>query len=50
MELRQIGSSNVYEAADSSYLQLIYNGNLLVRTTDGTQLSYGWFNAGISLY
>ncbi len=43
-ELRQAGSSNIYEAADSSYLQLIDNGSLLVRTTDGTQLSYGWFN------
>lgn len=41
VELRQIGTSNVYEAADSSYLQLIDNGpNLLVRSTDGTQLSF----------
>jgi YD repeat-containing protein len=42
VELRQVGTSNVYEAGDSSYLQLIDNGsgNLLVRTTDGTQLSY----------
>jgi YD repeat-containing protein len=41
VELRQIGSSNVYEAADSSYLQLIdYGSSLLVRSTDGTQMSY----------
>lgn len=45
VELRQVGSSNVYEAADSSYLQLIDNGggNLLVRTTDGTQMTYARF-------
>lgn len=42
VELRRIGATNIYEAADSSYLQLIDNGNgtLLVRSTDGTQLSY----------
>jgi YD repeat-containing protein len=48
VELRQVGSSNIYEAADSSYLQLIdYGGSLSLRTTDGTELSftpllYGW--------
>jgi YD repeat-containing protein len=41
VELRQVGTSNVYEAADSSYLQLIDNGgSLLVRSTDGTAMSY----------
>lgn len=41
VELGQVGSSNIYEAADSSYLQLIdYTSSLLVRTKDGTQLSY----------
>lgn len=41
VSLRQVGTSNTYEAADSSYLQLIdYSSSLLVRTTDGTQLSY----------
>ena len=41
VELRQVGTSNVYEAGDSSYLQLIDNSpNLLVRATDGTQLSF----------
>ncbi|MGH9970022.1 MAG: DUF4214 domain-containing protein [Pyrinomonadaceae bacterium] len=42
--LRQVGTSNIYEAADSSYLQLIDNGSsLLVRSTDGTQLTYEKF-------
>ena len=41
VELRQVGTTNVYEAADSSYLQLIESGSgLLVRTKDGTQLWY----------
>ena len=41
VELRQVGSSNVYEAGDSSYLQLIDNSpNLVVRSTDGTQLNF----------
>jgi len=44
VELRQVGTSNVYEAADSSSLQLTDNTNdLLLRTTDGTQIAYGWF-------
>jgi hypothetical protein len=39
--LRQVGSSNTYEAGDSSYLQLTDNGSYLVlRTTDGTQITY----------
>ncbi len=41
VELRQVGSTTVYEAADSSYLQLTENGgSLLLRTTDGTQLTF----------
>jgi YD repeat-containing protein len=41
VELRQVGTSNTYEAADSSYLQLTDSSpNLLLRTTDGTQLSF----------
>ena len=41
VELRQVATSNVYEAADSSYLQLTDNSpNLLLRATDGTQLSF----------
>jgi len=40
-ELRQVGSTNLYESADSSYLQLIdYGGSLALRTTDGTELSF----------
>jgi len=44
VELRQLGSSNIYEAGDSSYLQLIDTGSLMLRTTDGTKLSYAWFD------
>jgi YD repeat-containing protein len=42
VELRQIGSSNIYESQDSSYTQLdVSDPNaLLVRTTDGTQLTF----------
>src|SRR6201991_1816735 len=40
VELVQVGTSNVYESADSSYLQLTDNSpSLLLRATDGTQLS-----------
>src|SRR6266536_1929048 len=40
VELRQVGT-NVYESADSSYTQLIENvGSLVVRTSDGTQLTF----------
>lgn len=40
VQLRQV-SATVYEAADSSYLQLSENGaNLLVRSTNGTQLTF----------
>ena len=43
VELRQVGSSNYYESADSSYLQLETNAGaqtLTLRTSDGTQLRY----------
>ena len=41
VELRQIGTSNIYEAGDSSYLQLTDNGSsLLLRSTGGLQMSY----------
>lgn len=44
VELRQVGTSNVFEAGDSSYLQLINNGSsLLVRTTEGLQMTYQQF-------
>ncbi|HEX3231730.1 MAG TPA: hypothetical protein VHQ95_22320, partial [Pyrinomonadaceae bacterium] len=45
-ELRRVGTSNIYEAGDSSYLQLIdYGGSLLLRTTDGTQMTYNKFGS-----
>ncbi|HKR20961.1 MAG TPA: DUF4214 domain-containing protein, partial [Pyrinomonadaceae bacterium] len=41
VELRQVGSSNIYEAGDSSYLQLTDTSpTLLLRSTDGTQLKF----------
>ena len=42
VELRQVALPNVFEAADSSYLQLIENtgGTLTLRTADGTQINY----------
>lgn len=40
VELRQVGASNTYEAADSSYLQLTEGNGLVVRTSNGTQLQY----------
>ncbi len=40
VELRQTATATVYEAADSSFLQLTETGaTLLVRSTDGTQLT-----------
>lgn len=39
-ELRQVGTSIYYEAADSSHLLLDENA-MILRTTDGTQLTYG---------
>lgn len=45
VELRQVGASNIYDAADSSYLRLTDNGStLLVHSTDGTKLSYSEIN------
>ncbi|MDQ3746540.1 MAG: PA14 domain-containing protein, partial [Acidobacteriota bacterium] len=41
VELRQVGTSSVYESADSSYLQLTDNGGALtLLTTDGTRLLF----------
>jgi YD repeat-containing protein len=42
-ELRQAGTTNIYEAADSSYLHLTAGGSLTLRTTDGTVMSYAAF-------
>ncbi|HKG45448.1 MAG TPA: S8 family serine peptidase [Pyrinomonadaceae bacterium] len=45
VELRRVASSNVYESADASYTQLTDNtSSLLVRTTDGTQMTYTFSN------
>jgi len=44
VELRQVGSSNIYDAADSSYLRLTDNGSLTVQSTDGTRLTLTYFN------
>src|SRR5260370_20855301 len=41
VELRQVGASNLYQSVDSSYLLLDAN-TMILRTTDGTQLSYWW--------
>ena len=41
VELRQVGTSNIYDAADSSYLRLTEDGAVLrVHSTDGTRLSF----------
>ncbi len=40
-ELRQVGTSALYESADSSHL-LLDSSTMMLRTTDGTQLSYVW--------
>lgn len=41
VELRQVGTSGLYQAVDSSYL-LLDSSAMILRTTDGTQLSYTW--------
>ena len=46
IELRQVGTSNVYESQDNSYTQAIdYSGNginVVVRTKDGTQYAFNY--------
>jgi YD repeat-containing protein len=44
VELRQVGTSNIYDAADSSYLRLTDNGSLVLQSTDGTRLSFTYVN------
>ncbi|HJP93641.1 MAG TPA: DUF4214 domain-containing protein [Pyrinomonadaceae bacterium] len=45
VELRQVGTSNIYDVADSSYLRLTDNGStLVVQSTDGTKLSFVYVN------
>src|SRR5882724_27801 len=43
-ELRQVNASALYEAADSSHL-LLDTATMVLRTTDGTQLSYAWMGS-----
>jgi YD repeat-containing protein len=46
VELRQVGTSNIYDAADSSYLRLTEDGALLrLHSTDGTRLTYSEVNS-----
>ena len=45
VELRQVNTSNLYDAADSSYLRLTEDGALLlVHSTDGTRMTYSEAN------
>ncbi len=41
VELRQVGTSALYEAPDSSHL-LLDSNTMILRSTDGTQLTYVW--------
>jgi RHS repeat-associated protein len=42
VEMSQVGTTNVYESADSSHTQLSFPNSIpLVRTTDGTQYIFG---------
>lgn len=40
VELRQLGTSNTYEATDSSYTQLTEDNGLTLRPADGSQISF----------
>jgi tetratricopeptide (TPR) repeat protein len=47
VEMRQVGATSTYEAGDSTHLQLIAGGSLLLSATDGTLMSFsssanGW--------
>jgi YD repeat-containing protein len=41
VELRRVGTSNLYESVDSSHIQLNAS-TMILRTPDGTQMSYVW--------
>ncbi|HBB90011.1 MAG TPA: hypothetical protein DC047_20600 [Blastocatellia bacterium] len=42
VEMKQVGSTNVYESADSTYAQLTFPNSIpVVKTTDGTQYVFG---------
>ena len=49
IELRRVGSTNLDESADSSYMQFA-PVNQIVRSTDGTQLSYCAYKQRVSLH
>jgi YD repeat-containing protein len=43
VELRQVGSSSLYQSVDSSYLLLdTSNNQMKIRATDGSQMTYVW--------
>lgn len=42
VELRETNQTNVFESTDSSYLRLEINNNPILKTADGTQLTYYW--------
>src|SRR5262249_15945977 len=47
VDFREIGTSTTYETFDSTYAQLIdHSGALIVRTADGTQLSFAFSGTG----
>ncbi len=52
VELRQVGTSTVYESADSSYLQLVESGGMpaTLLSTDGTQLAFMLLNGSFRCY
>jgi YD repeat-containing protein len=42
IEMKQVGTTNVYESADSTYTQLTFPNSVpVVKTTDGTQYVFG---------
>jgi YD repeat-containing protein len=46
-EFRQVGTSTTYEAADSSYMQLVDNtSTMTLRVTDGTKVTFSAYNDG----
>jgi len=42
VQMKQVGTSSVYESSDSAYTQLTFSGSTpIVKTTDGTQYVFG---------
>jgi len=47
VEMKQVGTSSVYESSDGSYIQLSFAGSTpIVKTTDGTQFTFGSLVSG----